>query len=235
MSTINLLPDDYVKKQSQKRANIFCIVLFGVIMAGVMFAAHLSSNSNARLVQQRNEVNEEYSRALSVIDKMRQMELRKDSLALKASNTASLMERAPRSYLLGLVTQLCPRNLTLYKFELATKKPKAVTSSKFAKAAAQKSRPSDYLVELCLTGYASSATDVDVARYLLSLENSPLVVRADLETTKDLSDDEMTVREFKCRLFINTELDVIELAKQADAKGMTLAAGESVTDQGADK
>ena len=163
---------------------------------------------------------------------MHQMELRKNKLASKARITASLMERAPRSYLLGMVTQQCPENLTLYKFELETKLVKAKKKSKFDKKKVKTSKASAYTVELTLIGYARSTTDVDVGNYLMLLENSPLVLQANLESTKDLTDDKMTVREFEFKLLLDTKLDVIEIARGLGLglEDVTLATGGSTAD-----
>ena len=213
MSTINLLPDDYLRRQAQMRANILCGALFAAVMAGVAFASLKSQESHNALQARQQKVSDEYSRTYSIIETMYEMEQRKGTMIAKADDTARLMEKMPRSYLLGLVTQLCPKNISLHSFELVTKK---ITSpdhaAKYEQAMARKSgRAQPYGVEIYLTGYAKSDIDVDVARYLLALENSPAIARADLDSSKDVKDKEMSVREFKFHLYLVHDADAIEM------------------------
>jgi len=215
MSTINLLPDDYLRKRAQRRANILCLALFGAVMVGVVLAALHSEQNNGALEDRRREISRQYEQTQKVIETMRQMEQKKQELTAKAADTASLMERVPRSYLLGLVTRVCPENITLERFELSTHILTPGEAGARFDQVTSNNADANLRVEITLAGYVQSGTVEDVGKYLYTLGRSPIVARADLDTTRNLSDDTMVVREFKFKLYLVPNADVMDFIAAA--------------------
>ncbi|MFP4355762.1 MAG: PilN domain-containing protein [Phycisphaerae bacterium] len=224
MSTINLLPKDFYKRREQIRISAIGTSLFLIVMTGVAWASMKSQDSHDQLAVKRQQVNQRYLEANQVIQKMHALEQRRKAMATKAHDTAELMERMPRSYLLGLTTQLCPKNVSLREFQLITKPVQPGTMTKFQQAqAARTGEPVQYSQEILLTGYAKSKTDKPVAKFLEALERSPLIVRADLESSVDIKDKDLAIREFKFHLYLAGDIDVMEVERPRGDTSISLA------------
>ena len=169
MSTINLLPRDYVKVRSQRRATVICLILFGVVMPGVIVAGVLSDRSTQQAVELRDAVNASYEDAAKLIGQMQQLQAQKGKLLLKAGLTAALMERVPRSALLAVIRKAMPEHTALTEVELEVKRPPRASTpaegsgssnrSKFAAVAeARMSERRLPVVQMTISGLAG--TDV---------------------------------------------------------------------------
>ncbi len=230
MTTINLLPEDYIQRRCERRANIGCFILFGMVMVGVLSAAFVSEQrlQNTRGVLE--QINQDYAKASRLVEQMHQLEAKKEEMHKKAELTASLLERIPRSTLLAVITNARPKNVSLTEFKLTTaqvvrKKPRKTPGkgkNKSAKFNAAAKKPGtdkpekELLVKTELVGHAE--TDVDVARFISNLSNSPLTMAVDLEYTKEKKLNDMPVREFKVVLWLRPRIDAIVVAKQARRK-----------------
>ncbi len=207
MSTINLLPDDYAKKQAQFRASVLCVVLFGIIMAGVWWASRVSDEKHQSLREDQLAVNEQYRRTEQVISTMHDLEQRKSLMEKRAKDTSDLMEKLPRSFLMAKASLCCPETIRLRKMEIylneKTKKNRAGRIIR-SKGDAQ------YYTEMVLTGFVKGGTDRDLARYLEALESMEFVDRADLISSDVILRDQMVVREFEVKLFVKMGIDAIE-------------------------
>jgi len=228
MSTINLLPEDYVQRCSQHRANILCIALFATVMAGVGAAALISEQSLRHTQRVRDQVNASYAEAAKQITQMRELQAQKRTRIRKAQATLALLERVPRSYLLAVLARALPENASLMKLELKQKARLPVQAvppagkkklSKFAAAKARQSpRKHERTTLLAVTGVA--ATDVEVAAFIANLLRSPLLTAVDLSYSeekifhpkkKGLPD--LKLREFKVIMEVRPGVDVIDLVR----------------------
>jgi Tfp pilus assembly protein PilN len=219
MSTINLLPDDYIRGRVERRANALCLVLFFVVMGGVVGAYLVCERSYSYAQDVRTRLEQDYREAERLIAQMRELEQEKQRLQAKALATASLMERVPRSALLGVITKALPEHTSLKDFELETREMEVASSSKsrkskFSKVA--KSRADDakrLAVTMKITGLAP--TDVEVARLIANLARNPLTHSVDLvyseETIVDKKVDDRPVREFQVRVALRHDADAIEI------------------------
>jgi Tfp pilus assembly protein PilN len=232
MSTINLLPDNYIKRRFRRRANIVCLGLFVIVMVGVVAAEVVSRRSSRHTEQINRRVQEEYEEAARLIEQMKQLQNEKQKLHAKALATASLMERVPRSTLLGVVTNALPKYASLTKFELETKELKHSSSSprgrsrrtvskrsKFAEVSQQRvPQRTPTVVTMRVTGLA--ATDVQVAGFIAKMNRNPLIKAADLvySQQKVVDKEKPPLREFQVS---------IELKQGADAMDLRGEAGEA--------
>ncbi len=218
MSFVNLLPQDYLARQAQRRANLMCLVLFGAVMAGVLWAAHLSERGVAKTREVYDRVNQSYLDAAKLIDQMQELEKVKQRMLDKAKLTAGLLERVPRSFLLATITNALPSGGSLRDLGLSTKRQEVVIAPKSgeaksrfeqsaarAKAEATRSERTD--VSIAITGLA--ATDVEVGKFISAMDRCPLVESVDLVYSQEKKYEQVLVREFKVILHLKVDADVL--------------------------
>lgn len=232
MSIINLLPDDYMQKRAQRRANAACLVLFVVVMAGVVGADLVSHRATADIETVRARVDQDYAEAAKLVAQLQELRTRRTTMLKQAKCTASLMEPVPRSYLLAMLTNSLPEGMSLIRFSLDTvtvlppappagEKGQATGNAKFDSAMKNRNQPKPRLVvEMEVTGLAH--TDVEVARLIARLARNGLTDSVDLVYSQEKKVEEAAVREFRLHLRLREGADVLDLRKGRDA-----APGES--------
>ncbi len=233
MSIINLLPDDFLRQRVQRRANLVCIALFAVVMAGVFGAAVVADRSTKRTTQNRDKTNAKYAKYAERLAQIQQLEAKKLEKIEKAKATASLLERVPRSFVLASVTQALPRHASLSEFSLKPIRKKvtrksAGNGSKFAKAKGKKRKKgrSSTVIQLAtqitMTGFAS--TDMQVGEFIGNLRNCPIFTYVNLLYTakeeirsKNKGEPSTFVREFVITMELRSDIDVINIVNQPHA------------------
>jgi len=243
MSTVNLLPEDYLEHRAQQRANVLCLALLSVVIAGVIAAAVVSEDLARQVRSERDEVNQEYQQAGELIEQMQKLESKKALAVAKAQVAAGLLERVPRSWLLANLTNALPSGASLTKVKLVTKQPaKALVSkakSKFRARSAQraakgkkkdaaaeaKTEPEPLEVTLEVVGLAE--TDVQVAQFISNMQNNPLMRSVELAYSEEKTIDEETVREFQVLMELkpHAEVEIAQASDPAAAGTVTLGGG----------
>ncbi|MFP4104998.1 MAG: PilN domain-containing protein [Phycisphaerae bacterium] len=219
MSIVNLLPDDFLRNKRQRRANVLCLVLFGIVMAGVIAAMMVSERATQNNIAVRDRVDQQYAQAAQKIQRMQQLQAQKQTMIKKAEQTATLMEKVPRSYLLAMVTNAMPEEAGIKNFNLITKQivaaPTPAQPTKFAAvsgtpAASAQSTAPRHEVLMEIRGLAR--TDVQVAQFIAKLYRNPLIASVDLAYSKEvtLGKDDPPVREFEVRTRLKSNADVLE-------------------------
>jgi len=241
MSLVNLLPDDYVARQAQRRANMLCTVLFGVVMIGVVGAALVSEHSYARTRQVREQVNQSYADAGKLLEQMQTLEVKKKKLLDKASGTTNLLERVPRSYLVATVANALPEGGSLTKFDLSGKREMSVTlvknpKTRFGVMSSKQStgagRGRSRVWTLTVTGLAG--TDVEVAVFIAAMARCPLMETVELVYSKEEEVNKTVVREFQVTMRLKPGADVLTTPPaQAREMARTDASGKSQLTGGA--
>jgi len=234
MSTINLLPEDYIRRRGERRANVLCLALFGVVMLGVGAAWVISTRSWRRTLTVKEQVNASYAEAGKMIGQLQELEARRSKLVTKAEQTASLMERVPRSYLLAVITNSLPKDASLEELELelvddqrvriaARQAARGKTSEKFAAMMArQATQVSPKVVSMKVTGRA--ATDVGVARFIANLARDPLTRSVDLVFSEEREIDDDVIRHFQVRVELVPGADVL-VARRLQQRPVRAQAG----------
>jgi len=230
MSLINLLPDDYLQKRAQQRANILCAVMFAIVMAAVGAAAVVSERNTRCTEEVRDQVNASYAEAARMLQQMRELEGQKRTMVQKAQATGSLLERVPRSFLLATITQALPENASLTSLDLTAQMTVSGPSQARSKfnGIAGRSQPQDVVMVAEVVGLAG--TDVEVARFIANLLRNPLLNAVDLVFSQEKKFKETTVREFKVKMEIRNNIDVVDLLKPP--KGAHAAAPADDGDKG---
>ena len=231
MSTINLLPDDYLERRAQRRANLLCLGLFSVVMTGVLTATFVSRQSGRHTEQVRNRVSASYADAAEKIAQLQELESRKRAMCERAEVTASLVERVPRSTLLAIVTNALPSGASLTKIKLNTRvvRPKTAETdakkskgAKFDKKKTEEVKPPTLIVEMEVSGLAENGTQV--GRFMSNLGRNCLLTGVDLVYIEEKKKEQGTVREFAVKMQLKPGADAIE-AVSPDGKGAKTAAG----------
>jgi Tfp pilus assembly protein PilN len=215
MSTINLLPEDYLVRRAQRRANFLCLGLFSVVMTGVLTATFVSRRSGRHTEQVRNRVNASYADAAEKIAQMQELESRKQAMCERAEITAALVERVPRSTLLAIITNALPPGASLTKVKLDTRVLRARTGgsqkkskgAKFDKKTEEVTAP-EVFVEMEVTGLAENGKQV--GRFMSNLGRNALLTGVDLVFIEEKKRDQVTVREFAVKMQLKPGADAIE-------------------------
>ena len=221
MSTINLLPKDYVAQRLHRRLNLACGTLFAVVVVAIIGAYLVSDHNQRRTERVREQVDAKYEEATKLIQRMQTLEMRKTTMVRKAESTSSLMERVPRSTLLGLITKARPKYTSLLEVKLETTRAKRrlrpgeskspTGTSVLSTASPFETGQVPVVVGITVRGLA--ATDSDVARFIANLARSPLFEVPDLgfTQTKDVPEAETPLRLFEILIRLKPNADAIDL------------------------
>ena len=134
----SFLPDDYVRRKAEARANLLTLTLFAVVLAAVV-GAFLFTNQRWQQVRGRaQEVNDLYVAEATKIEQLKALESQRAQMMEKAEITAALCERVPRWALLAELTLRMPLSMRLDSFALKSKRldppaPTAATAAKDSK------------------------------------------------------------------------------------------------------
>ncbi|HOD82356.1 MAG: hypothetical protein BWX88_00499 [Planctomycetes bacterium ADurb.Bin126] len=224
MSTINLLPTDYLANRARRRANALCLGMFLVVMSGVLGAALVSEQSARRTREVRDRIDASYADAAKNIAEMYQLDQQKKNMLRKAELTGSLVERVPRSTVLGVITNALPVDASLTKITMGTKRIVSLVNSspvkggkpatKFQAAAQQAAQVTATTVEMEIAGLAR--TDVDVARFIAALHRCRLMTSVDLVYSQEKMIQKVLMREFRVKLELLQNTDAIDVVKEME-------------------
>jgi Tfp pilus assembly protein PilN len=229
MTYVNLLPEDYLARQAQKRANLLCSIMFCLVIAGVLAAMLVSEQSYRRTREVNERVNDSYRQAGKLIQQLQELDATKQRMVKKASMTAKLLERVPRSYLLATVTNALPRGGSLLSFKLTTKR--VVTTvvrkqkTRYDEAAAKKQAQAAPKLEIKLVVKGLAATDVEVAKFIAQMARCPLLDTVDLVYSEEKGVKDALVREFEVEMVLKPDADVREVTEVAVGGGATRSPG----------
>lgn len=212
---LNFLPDDYLKRKAQRRSNVVCATLFLVVMSAIGAAFHFAQASMAGLEKQHAAVEKRYTEAARRIEQVKLLQDKQRTMARQAELSQSLLEKAPRSYILAQITNSLPPSVSLLDFELQSKK-KAVTppaQTKFEKHRDKlkdqntppQPQPQQYDVLLKITGVAG--TDVQVAQFMGKLLQCPLFQDVNLAYSQEYKSDRELLRKFEIDMMLNPDAE----------------------------
>jgi Tfp pilus assembly protein PilN len=213
---LSFLPDDYLKRKAQRRSNVVCASLFVVVMAAIGTAFHFAEASMAGLEQQHSTVVRQYAEAAKRIEQVKLLQERQRTMAAQADLSQSLLEKAPRSYLLAEITNAMPAGVSLLDLQLESKKLAAhpAPQTQFqkhnksldAKASPPPPQPQAYEVHLKLVGVAG--TDVQVAQFMGQLQQCRLLQDVNLAYSQEFKQDNEMLRRFQIEMTLNPDVVV---------------------------
>jgi Tfp pilus assembly protein PilN len=217
MSNINFVPDDYIQSNESRRANLMCLVLFCVVMAGLAGSFVTIKIRQRACHEQEKQVNAKMVKLEQSIKKFEDLQTKRKEMMRTALTTAELLEPVPRSVLLASLTNNLPPGVSLLKLDMIQKeapRPSAAerTRSKYeaspnkgsadpeAKLSGEKALETRMQIE----GLAPS--DLQVAAYIEHLSSSALLSNVALVESKERKVDSAMWRQFKLTAMLSREV-----------------------------
>lgn len=227
----SFLPEDYVSRKADNRANILCLGLFAVVMAGVVSAFMVTNRQWEGVKKEQEAINASYEQESKKIAQLKDLESQRTSMIDRGEITTALIERTPRSMLMAQLVTTLPEGITLLNTEVKSKRlaavvppPEAQTqtrslssraskpgtkSSKSSKSAKAEPPPPPrpqaprFESTLAITGVAGE--NQQIADYLAALKQSELLEAVELVYIKEAIMADMSLRRFQ----INAKLRVL--------------------------
>lgn len=220
------LPEDYVARKAEYRANFLSLTLFAIVMFCVVAAFFVTNRQWMNLRTEQQTINTVYTEETQKITQLKELEAQKEQMMGKAQITAALIEKVPRSVLLAELVTRMPSDLTLMSLELTSKrieppKPKpskgkprkkvkkvltlSGVSGDEEKEKEKKVEAPKFEFTLSITGVASS--NADVADYLKQLKACELIDRVELLYIKQTKVSDLDLRKFEIEADIRPNAD----------------------------
>jgi Tfp pilus assembly protein PilN len=226
----SFLPEDYLQKKAERRAIVFSLFLFLVVVIGIVGAFFVTYRQWSVVKATQEQVNRDFVAEAKKIDQLKVLESQRDELKEKADITLALVERVPRSILLAELINRMPKQLTLTEFSLKSKRiidapvvqkkttalagPQTLAQLKQSQslgspaapgAPTGKIQPPKFDFRLEIVGLSSS--DSDVADYYQALVACPLLGRVDMIYSSDIVIDNVPMRKFRVEASIKNQAD----------------------------
>ena len=216
MSNINFVPDDYVQSNESRRANLMCLVLFCVVMAGLAGSFVTIKIRQRACRAQEVLVNAKMAKMEESIRKFEELQIKRKEMMRTALTTAELLEPVPRSVLLASLTNNLPPGVSLVKLDMVQKEaPKSAADrlkNKYdpapdkagADSGAKLSQEKALETRMEIEGIAPS--DLQVASYIEHLSGSVLLDNVALVESKEKKIDDTVYRQFKLTAMLSREV-----------------------------
>ena len=120
----SFLPQDYVARKAEMRANLLCLSLFGVVMFCVVAAFFVTNRQWLQVRREQQSITTQYTKESAKIDQLKLLESQKTDMLEKAEITTALIEKVPRSRLLSELVNRMPQDITLLELALISKRIK---------------------------------------------------------------------------------------------------------------
>lgn len=230
MLDINFVPDDYIQSNENRRANLTCLVLFAVVMAGLGGSFMTIKLRQRALAAQERLVNAKMAQAQQAIKQFQQLQTKRKMMLKTALTTAELIEPVPRSVLLAMLTNNLPPGVSLLRLNFVQKEPKktqrTVPTSKYKKIQAEKATGPPFshrlrngsptaaqpqvspekLLETYMEIEGIAPSDLQVAAYIKRLSNSILLDNVALVESKQYQIENSTLRQFKLTAMLKKDV-----------------------------
>ncbi len=253
-SGASFLPDDYVAQKIELRANVLCLSLFGLVMFGVIGAFFVTNRQWIKVRQEQAAITVEYTQQAAKIEQLKKLEMQKAEMLAKAEITTALIEKVPRSVLLGELVTRMPEEITLLDLKLESKRikddplpglgksgagaprirsiqtgPTNVAPSPGKPALPEPSRIRAPRFEYKLTITGVSKRNNEIADYIAALKECTLLDKVDLRHIKEKTIDKVEMREFVIEAVIRPDADARSLEPVKDLQQGTAAISSDPT------
>jgi len=224
----SFLPEDYLQRKWESRANTISLLLFGVVLFGVVGAFFVTNRAWNTVRSQQREINAEYTEQTKKIEQLKVLEQQKLEMLDKAEVTTALIERVPRSILLAELINRMPDRLTLTDVEIKSKRiveaptvaktgPKSIGKgpAKPGTAPAKDEAPKIVKpprIEYSISLIGLATTDEAVADYLSALKDCELLERVDHVLSQASIVNSTTMRKFRLEAQIRPDADARKIA-----------------------
>jgi len=134
-TTTSFLPEDYLERKAERRANLVCLTLFFIVVFCVVGAFFVTNQQWSSVKTEQEMINIRYTQAAQEIEQLKELEQQKEQMLQKAALVTALIERVPRSVLLAELINRMPERLTLLSTELESERVKNQPSRRAKKEA----------------------------------------------------------------------------------------------------
>jgi Tfp pilus assembly protein PilN len=225
MDRINLLPDYYVKQRLRNRVDLVCVMLFGLVMAGLLVAEHVSGKETRLTLTSEEAVARRFEAQREKMDELYRLNAQKMALRQQADGVPQAMrleDPIPRSFLLAEIINACPDSVMLFDINmdrlridpnLGNKKKRQTISSDNPNDPKETDKPQAYyLYTVAVKGIASD--DEQVGQFYAALNQSPIFRRVSLESTCHEPPRVTSHREFKMTFELRRDVDVLDIFRE---------------------
>ncbi|MEQ9207871.1 MAG: PilN domain-containing protein [Phycisphaerales bacterium] len=224
----SFLPSDYVRGKGQARASMFAILLFVLVLAGVIGAFTVNHQRWNRVREEQKLVAASFKEETAKIEQLKLLEEQRVVLTDKAEIVTALKDRVPRSVLMGEIIRGIGDGITLTDVELEGDRvrpppPPAATkgavksigvsgvgNGKDQEPTEPKVHPPKFVFSISVDGV--SAENDDIADYLASLKQSPLLNDVELQYINQTMIDSVEYRKFRITMSLSSTADASKVA-----------------------
>lgn len=217
MDKMSFLPEDYLEKRIELRANMICLSLFAVVLVAIIGACFVTDQQRAEVQHQRQVISTKYQDAAKRIVQLEQLHQRKADMLRKVRITAKLIEPVPRTLILSELINHMPVHLGLLDLEMETKVTRVTlarsrTTLQQAKSggdvADDRLDAPDPQVEVSLRLVGVAPTDIHVARFMHAISKAPLFTDVNLSFSEQVNISDLPLRKFQVEMKLNHDVDV---------------------------
>jgi len=226
----SFLPEDYINRKSEARANILVLSVFTIVMAAVVGAFLVTFQQKVTLRKHLVTVTEQYNTEAAKIEQLKQLEAQRAQIMEKAQLTAALVERLPRWAVYQEITLRMSDSMRLNESKIKSTridppaapppgaKPPAVKSLTDRVVGAKKEElvavpilAPRFTYQLTIIGGAKENNDI--ADFISSLKQSPILDDVELAYIRDSKgSDELLPRKFEISATLRSDVDSAEVA-----------------------
>lgn len=227
MAKMNLLPEGYLRQRLQYRVDMLCVLLFGIVMVSIMTAETISSRQIEETRVTHERVVERYSVAAEQVQDFFALRAEKLKLMKEAEVISAIAERIPRSLLLAMVTNMCPKDMTLTNINVTDtiivqqvdpeeqKRRKRMTEEEREKEKAKQPPPPTQL-NMAISGL--SANYNEITQFLQKLKNSPIMADVDVDFTRERRLQDRMLLEFRIQCVLLPTAEITTMLGSQDGE-----------------
>ena len=233
----SFLPEDYVARKAELRANFIAVFLFSIVMFLVVSAFFVTHRRWSTIRVEQVAINDEYAQEKKKIEQLEVLDKERARMLAKAEVTTALLEKIPRSVLMAELTAKVPGNITVEEMELSSKR---IDPNKEVRPADEKPKPAP-VKTLAPKGKAAPKAEApkpeekpevkaprfestvriaglssvynDITDYAAVLQACPLLEKVELVYIKDSKIQDREMHKFEITAQLRVNADARALAK----------------------
>lgn len=218
----SFLPQDYIARKSDAKANIFLLSFFAIVMAAVVGAFMVTYRQKVELRQHLVSVSAKYNAEAKKIEQLKQLETQRAQIMEKAQVTAALVERIPRWAVNQEIALRMAPTMRLAELKVkATRTDPTPPKAKDApppvksltdKLAGKKDEPAVPTIvapmfRYNLTIIGGAKENNDIADFIRSMRESPIFDEVELAYIREGQGDENLPRKFEVSAILRQDAD----------------------------
>ncbi|MCA9299212.1 MAG: PilN domain-containing protein [Phycisphaerales bacterium] len=226
MGGSSFLPEDYVASKAENRSIVICVTFFAVVLAGVIVAGMWNNRRWDDVRQQKEAINAKYELEAERIGQLNELRRQERLLADKARITNTLAQKVTASLILAELHQRLPEKVVFTQIDFESKrvkaaapaiKPQGVRSvgTKNTKDAPPPEEEEPTIeapkFETALTVIGLARDNGEIADYLTSLQDSPLLLKVELQYITESIVSDVEYRKFEITAVLNQQADVSDI------------------------